>query len=274
MSDERYLQIKQECANLPVEASKLIYCPFCGAIHERSLSVTRKPSGIVFNCFRAKCGRSGFVPSIGTNNTNSKKVKEYKGYNGEINPCTKEHKDFLQDKYGIHQRCMSYIRSDEQGFMMFPAYSPSLGSLVVGWQKRRFDGVGKKAIFYPSMDGPYYQFHPTLEVYAYRDPPVIYIVEDYISMMKVKMAIENNIINGQAISLMGTHLTDSMALFLAKSSTNVVFMLDNDATDKSIKYKNKYQLLWPNARVVMMQDDPKDTDINTLNALVWESYGA
>lgn len=284
MVDDRYLQIKQDCVNIPVDSSRLIYCPFCEALHERSLSVTRKASGIVFNCFRAKCGRSGFIHSVSHPARGvDRKVKEFNGYGGKIKPASRKNLAYIRDKYAIEESYLNHINENEQGFVMFPVFSiimeienstaltqvVRMNRALSGWQQRRFDGIGKKAVLYPCTDGPYYQYYKLYRTaYDYKSPPVFYIVEDYISMLKVQMAIDKNNINGRAIALMGTHISDGMALWLSKNSSNVVFMLDNDATNKSIKYKNKYQLLWPNARVVMMQEDPKDTNIDILRSLI------
>ena len=38
-------------------------CPFCRAGHETSFVVTRGEEGIKYNCWRAKCGEHGFIPS-------------------------------------------------------------------------------------------------------------------------------------------------------------------------------------------------------------------
>lgn len=261
------LEIKDQCNDLPLDASKLLHCPYCGAEHERSLSVTRKSSGLVFNCFRAKCGVGGFINSISSVPHVSEVKKKWKPYQGRMHRALEEEIMYLYNTYGIDMSYADEIYLNEDGRYMFPSFSIYQHG-IAGWQDRRFDGIGKKVVFYPQAAGPYYQVLKNNSIHKYAGRPIMYIVEDYISMLKVQMAIDMEHINGKAVSLMGTHITDEMAMWLSKTSSNIVFMLDNDATHKSIKYKHQYNLLWPDAKAVLMEHDPKDTDINILRSLV------
>ena len=78
--------IIQAGADLPLDGqSESIRCPFCEVLHENKFSVKRVDEGFVYNCFRGKCGASGFVRSDSAfysptqGNAKAKKSRSYSG---------------------------------------------------------------------------------------------------------------------------------------------------------------------------------------------------
>ena len=47
------------------EQSSPMKCPICRAQHEEKFSIKRVEDGFLYNCFRGKCGASGFVSTSG-----------------------------------------------------------------------------------------------------------------------------------------------------------------------------------------------------------------
>jgi len=137
----------------------------------------------------------------------------------------------------------------------------------VGKQLRKFDGSKPKAILYYTQEGPYIQTAPRNLLFKSRKPTAI-VVEDYFSMLKVQEAADQQHLNAMAVGILGTHISEEVAIWLSKNYLRVVLMLDPDAVSKAHKFVTKYQLIWPNAQVVLLEDDPKDTPMVALKELV------
>jgi len=264
----KYGEVKLQALDLHVNESKLTYCPFCGAEHERSFSMTRKADGIVYHCFRASCGASGFVSSTANYFTQKEaSEKKTKPYTGSVVYYDHYHYPFLADRFDIDPVYMDEIGivDEEQNHYLLPVRG--LDGREIGKQLRRFDGSKPKAILYYSNEGPYVQKAPASLVFK-RRKPVAFIVEDYFSMLKVQEALDRQHLSGVAISILGTHVSDAVALWLSKNYKRVVMMLDPDAVNKAQQFVSKYQLIWPGARVVVLDDDPKDTPMDVLKEIV------
>lgn len=265
-------ELKLQALDLHVDESKIIHCPFCKATHERSLSITRKESGVVYHCFRASCGVSGFVPSSPGQMHTHREVKKTKPYRGTMIWYDHYHFPFLSERFGIDPVYMDgiAIADEEQHHYLLPVANIYRQG-VIGWQLRKFDGSKPKAILYYEDAGPYLQYVPVPNRGLYRSKPTIYVVEDYFSMLKVQEACDRQNLNGKAISILGTHITDELAVWLGKHSKTVRMMLDPDALSKAYKFNKQYGLLWGNSSVVLLDQDPKDTPMDALKEIV--TYG-
>ena len=262
-------EVKLQALDLHVDESKLTYCPFCNAEHERSFSMTRKADGIVYHCFRASCGASGFVSSTANYFTQKEtSEKKTKPYTGSVVYYDHYHYPFLADRFDIDPVYMDEIGivDEEQHHYLLPVYGPN-DKRQIGKQLRRFDGSKPKAILYYDKEGPYIQIAPAHLVFKARKPTV-FIVEDYFSCLKVQEALDRQMLPGMAVSILGTHVSDDVALWLSKNFKSVVMMLDPDAVNKAQQFVSKYQLIWPGARVVVLDDDPKDTPMDVLKEIV------
>jgi hypothetical protein len=264
-------EVKLMAFDLYMDESMLVHCPFCGAEHERSLSITRKPAGLVYHCFRASCGVSGFVPSnTGYLNEKPKEVKKNaKPYNGSVVYYDHYHYPFLADRFDIDPVYMDEIGivdEDNHNYLL-PVYT-TRHHHQVGAQLRRFDGSKPKAILYYDEEGPYVQHLFKLKGLGRRHKSTVFVVEDYFSMLKVQEAIDRQWLNAKAVSILGTHVSDEVAMWLGKHHSKVVMMLDPDAINKAHKFVAKYNLIWPGSSAVLLNEDPKDTDMEVLKELV------
>lgn len=262
-------ELKLQALDLHIDESKIIHCPFCKATHERSLSITRKESGVVYHCFRASCGVSGFVPSSPGQMNTHREVKKTKPYKGTMLFYDHYHYPFLTERFGIDPTYMDGIgiSDEDRHHYLLPVHNIYRQG-IIGWQLRRFDGSKPKAILYYEDSGPYVQYVPAPSNWKYRSKPTIYVVEDYFSCLKVQEACDRQNLNGKAISILGTHITDELAVWLGKHSNTVRMMLDPDALSKAYKFNKQYGLLWGNSSVVLLDQDPKDTPMDALKEIV------
>lgn len=263
--DSRKEEVKLEALSLPVECSMMAHCPFCGAMHEKSLSISRTYDGLVYNCFRASCGASGFIGSKAECNTPKKRKKQFKPYTGRVAYYPFEPIPFLEDRFDIHTDMLREVGIVDELNFLLPVHSINSKGKA-GNQLRYFDGTEPKAVLYPEQEGPYYQHIASpYSAFAYAGKPSIVIVEDYFSMLKVQQNAYSKVF---AMSIMGTHISEEMALWIGKHSSRVVLMLDPDAVNKSFKFKKLYSLLWPECKIVQLDEDPKDTPNSVLKELL------
>jgi hypothetical protein len=256
-------EIKMMALDLAQEESMITHCPFCGAKHEKTFSMTRKADGIVYHCFRASCGASGFV---GSNSFAPVYKKEFEGkpYTGQywyddVHPT-------LAYKFDIGEAYLSTVATvdDMNDHNLLPVYN--INGRKAGWQLRKFDGSQPKAILYYDRPGPYVQMYRRPRML--RSKGTVFLVEDYFSMLKVQEVCDALQLPAMAVSLMGTDVQDEVALWLAKHFNHVVFMLDPNAIHKSMRYARKHRLLWDSVNIVQLEDDPKDSSQEVLIEIV------
>jgi len=264
--DARKQEIKLTALHLAVDDTIMAECPFCCAQHEHKLAITRKDTGLIYHCFRASCGASGFIPSNSSDVEAPKKGKKTKirMYDGPVWWPIDYPFSFLQERFGIHPRYLQelgIVDIDELNYLL-PVYS--IKSNKVSRQLRYFDGTEPKAVLYPYSQGPYYQEHRGKSK-EYMGKPVTVVVEDYFSMLKVQQNSRGNV---RAVSIVGTHISEEMAIWLGRTSSKIVMMLDPDAVSKAFKWKRTYSLIWPECNVVLLEEDPKDTDNEVLTELL------
>jgi hypothetical protein len=71
-----------------------------------------------------------------------------------------------------------------------------------------------------------------------------------------------------AVALMGTHLNDKQANLIRSLYSKVIFALDEDATNKSVKLANKYRLYFDEVAVLPLAKDIKDTSYEELENIL------
>src|SRR3990167_950290 len=144
------LEIKEKCLNLPVgQSCRFDECPFCFA-KEKSFSVTRIDEGILYNCFRAKCGKRGFISSTtGTLQNNTIKKEPENIFNEETRKLTVEESNFLQGRFGLTPQEIEYqqiLFCPRLKRVVFTLFDKS--GLAIGYLARWYEALnqGEKAI--------------------------------------------------------------------------------------------------------------------------------
>jgi predicted RNA-binding Zn-ribbon protein involved in translation (DUF1610 family) len=278
-------QLKIEATVLGLnESTYKMGCPHCG--EDTSFSVTRRHDGILYNCYRMKCGVQGFIPMVGYNmgkgdrinhnvsghaikgNTVPSRKAETNAFNGEVTQLPKKVKQFLFKNYelvteDISRQGWKYEESTNR--LAMPLYS--FMGYRFGWQLKKLPEStysGPKAITYiDRYDGCGLAFANSKSGEVL-DSKTVVVVEDIISATKMATLLPS-------CALLGTSMTDRQAGFLSTHFDTLVLMLDPDAHDKSLKISEKYRGLFNTFRVMAMSKDPKDTQFDILETIALEA---
>lgn len=253
--DKRTIQdIKLRAMSLAVEQSlPLEVCPFCngGLSEERSFSISRRQTGLLYNCFRATCGKHGLVRDDSSCLAGTPKGKGFvpKVYTGEMKPLNRSQIRFFRDKFGlriIELEQNEFKYSPPKGNFIFPIHT--MQGYRVGVVDRNYINRKPKAISYWEKDCPKIHF-------PFQKPQFseLILVEDTISAIKVARY-------APAAALLGCHLSYETACFLAKQGVERIIMaLDPDAIAKALKAQKAYRALFPKGfEVRLLEKDPKD----------------
>jgi hypothetical protein len=279
---ERFLL---SCAHLTLgETSRTITCPSCGT-SDKDFTVTRVDDGVIFNCYRSKCGLKGsmkfggFIPP--DIQEMKKKVKPpFNRYTGEIDTLTEQEKHNLHILYHIP---VKHIDIEGWGVSRFhlckrlilPIYN-QLGNkigieskYVKGWshneEKNRKEAdelAGSKSlIFWDHPEDYTFRLHfpkvnsgvPFLN--KKDNSQVFVVVEDIPSAVSVGPYIPT-------IALLGSSINKSTLNFFHNKS--LIFCLDDDATTKAIDIIKKYMTIFSHAHLIPLKKDPKNMTENEI----------
>jgi hypothetical protein len=243
---------------LPPGARRYFVCPLCQAEHERSLSVLRTETGVVYKCWRASCSlRSGFIPST-----------PYLGYRPETifapRPF-KEPTELLPEPIADWLKTKYYL-TDEEVANNGLQYAPETNRLVfpirngggfdLGTQAKRLPVIiphtsvypGNKSSNYFIAPGPYLYFPSKV-----LDTSTLVLVEDPLSAIRCARL-------GNAGAILGSQLSDRLVAEIRRwwRGTRVIMALDPDAYAKSLEHKQKYKLWFGTFEVRCLSNDPKD----------------
>lgn len=241
--------------DLGVNQSIRTVCPFCNAAHETSFTLNRTEDGIQYGCWRAKCGKRGFIPS---------KAMQYDPHWHKKEPKKRKPKTFSYDTVELPDELveMFYVRysitKDEliqNGF----SYAPELDRVImpiynylgyeIGQVARSYDPdiTGSKAINYFSDGKSHLHYVPQG---MYRNGAIV-CVEDIPSSLRCARF-------GRAIAILGSYISHENILELAEHTGEVIIALDPDATNKAFKMRNKYRAYFRNFSIRVLSKDPKD----------------
>jgi hypothetical protein len=267
LSEAQRDAMKLDAASLPVGESRGdLPCPVCGVAG--SFGIKRAPEGILYNCFRVKCGIQGFVPMTGgftySGDANHKKEQKMNPYRGELYELPKTIKQWIYAKYGISENVV-----DRQGWrydaakhrLVMSGYS-YFGYEFVQVAKKlpQSDYTGPKAVNYFNHADPIKLAYPRPHQ-DYVESDTLVLVEDLISAVKVGTFMN-------CAALLGTGLNNQQVAFLAAHYRQIIMMLDPDALNKSLYYSKQYGSLFDKFGVSYLMKDPKDTPYYQLEASV------
>lgn len=250
-------EIKTLALSLELEQTSRHTCPQCKAKHELSFRIQRIPEGLLYNCFRAKCGLRGFISSIpGTTSVDKSapKTKTFvpKEYKGTFDPIPLDVLSTMEERYGLTAGEFAHqgIRYDSsRDRLVMPLFD--FRGEIFGYETKAMPGCSDavKAIRYGLRE--------TTGIHYARKGQYgsesICLVEDVLSAVKVSRYVA-------AVALLGHNLTDVMVSELRKQTDTLILMLDNDVQKKALYYRKKYKFFFRNFLVVLLSNDPKETD--------------
>lgn len=239
-----------------------VVCPFCND-KEKSFSLTRTPVGLLYNCFRAKCGAKGFVPLLPHEISAVPDKREFtpKIFNLPLRNFSDEecHKYF--DKYELSSTLLreNGVKYDQTNHRVVLPIN-NIDGYRWGYVAKKLQGSeysGPKAVAY------FEQQRPKLAYPKYIDsvPGWVAVVEDILSAIKVSQIVES-------VALMGTSLNDDAAAELASRYHKLIILLDPGAEQQAIKIANKYRLYFNDVKICLLSADPKDTPYKELKGVI------
>jgi len=218
-------------------------CPMChgGTTAEKSLSITRH-EGLVWNCFRSKCGITGATnrATFGKSDTNPKERLTWEGTTHELPPKVAEE---VQTLWGISAPESWYWTTDYGGRVAMSVRSAA--DVHTGWVLRALGPARTKVLSFieEGLGLSWYRTHA--------DGPT-YIVEDIPSAIRVSSY-------ANSVALLGTRITIERANEIVDFGTMpIIIALDQDATDEALRYVTRFALLLNNPRALLLKKDCKN----------------
>jgi len=220
------------------ERASGLTCPKClgGQTRERSLIAGRDGLRMWAVCKRNKCrevfrwGPADTPPPDGA-------LEPYKRpLAPQTLPLTDNVHAYVEARYGLRQSTLQSYGCRTiagQGALYVPVLGPRSQSR--GCVLRRIDGSKPKVRGYPNadypLDAPWLAWFHDARLSARR--PVI-VVEDVLSAMRLEQA------GHQAVSLLGTELSEAKALELRRWCLAVIVALDADAIGRAISHAMRH----------------------------------
>lgn len=256
-------EVKLLAVGLPEGATSAgMVCPFCGGGHtaERSFSITRTPTVLMYKCHRNKCGASGVIGSLTTQDWSKGKraVKKFKPrvFSAETHPLTAGQYLFFANKFSLQKSTLdkNHVKyCAERASFIFPIYD--IYGRQVGVVDRSWAGRVPKARTYWFNDVIKLFFPIQGELFHEN----VVLVEDVVSALKVEQ-----VTNTGVAALLGTHISNESLGYLAELTHSITIALDPDALQKAISLRERAKLLFSDIKIVNLSQDPKDTAYTVL----------
>lgn len=253
------------------ESLPLSICPFCegGRTKENSFSVTRINKGLLYNCFRAKCGVSGMVRS-GPPDREDYVPKEWvsRPFKQPLSKLPDPVYEWLKFKYELPRELLDFNSvkyAPKSNRLYMPIYDiegMDVGGVAKSLPEELSEHAkgsipeGPKSLNYWREKRPKLHFPFTTLTHS-----VVVAVEDHLSAMKVGQFLPS-------VALMGTSLNAEAAVLLKQCYDHLILMLDPDALKASIKIADDYRSMFKTVDVINMKADPKDTKNTHLRELI------
>lgn len=252
-------------------------CPSCQVGHEKKFSISRVEGGILYNCYRGKCGFKGFIPDVGLWETRSDPTRPVnRPFTGDVFPLNEQETQFFMDTFGLDYLRVSadLRRTDHYGrfHYVLPIHGPY--ELWRGHQLRQPHWYGVEHIPHSEEYDPNY---PKASTYKnkYTDPVIswaatkaqrseilygermhVVLVEDYLSAMRVSCP-EQRVVG---VALNGTQLNYEGVKEIKKINPLAVSIwLDPGAEHAAYRILKEWGLTFNYTNVIVSEymKDPK-----------------
>lgn len=264
--------VKIEGMGLVIDESTNIRCPFCtgSSRNPASLSITRKDTGLVYNCYRASCPAKGFIssnPSEIIKHAKPKKTKKARPYTKETTQLPPRVTQWLDANFGLSEDTIyseGWKWNVEQQRIVMPIrdnYHHTTGHNSRYWSELDEVGVvggGPKSITYwDNPDCTKLHFPMTCG-----QAGTLALVEDQPSAVRLSQ-------DYNCVALLGTHITAEMAELLAMMRYDrVTLVLDADATAKAIKLKQQWGFYFSRMNILPL----RGPDIKDMSSLEYTEF--
>ena len=282
MSKFNYVNhISSSCINLEMgETVRDIQCPFC-LREDGDFAVTRIQEGLLYRCFRVKCDKSGIVKSNNgewgdkdgqwQDKVVKKQISKPYPFESDIIPLSDSQREFLINNFKFTNKDIKNNKikwCDATGRIIYPILSKE--GITKGYVARYYMEIAKtQSPNYPKAKtywtnkeetDPSIAFAYTKSAIKASDGVDTYVlVEDIPSAIRLSKYIPS-------IALISNCIPYNALSFLM--GKNIGIMLDNDATEQSIKLFNKYSLFFNKCQVIPIGMDPKNMPEDMLKKVV------
>lgn len=242
-------------------------CPWCAARGsvEKSMSISRAATAVVYKCHRAKCSVEGFVKAEGA----PLFKKEVKGSNRWARylrttaPILDKQKAWLTKQWGFDS--YHYRKSGAE-------YTIACDRIVLPIYNREGDVVGATLRAVSTTTGPKSMIcmvnnaWPCMSFYeGAGNPDTIIIVEDQASAVRASRYCSS-------VALIGVYMDSVKAREIAKTDKKkAIFCLDKDAFKQNIELAQKYGQMFDSHRAVCPPRDLKDMSEEELKNFLADS---
>lgn len=260
--------IKSNALDYEVDETVMGLCPFCNVTHEATLSVTRTEEGLLYNCFRASCGAKGFISSgvwripPETKDIKFKKFKPHE-FVKDLEDLPQSVLDVMLDKYELteaelNEQRIKFVRAENRLYMP-----------VFDYTSERFGGISKTLTAGVKSFKTINYFDRESSRLSYPRGGsdrggAIAVVEDVLSSIKVNRYV-------RAVALLGHTISIEQIKELRSQTDHLIIMLDNDVMHKALQLKKKFGFYFRNFSVILMSNDPKDTESKKLEEIINET---
>lgn len=270
-------QVKLEALSLEVDdETREIDCPKCvanGDVEKGSFTVKRTAPGLLYNCYRTKCGFHGFIPSLGYELRTHSRETDFtpKVFHRPLRSLPKRIRAWLRETYRLTDEEIRYneIKYDYSENRLWQPIT-SIEGLILGSTAKKLPRefatpdcdierylTGQKSIAYWEADVPRLDFPIDSPSCREKRRGGICVVEDKLSAIRVNQFM-------RCCSLSGSHIDDNQAGALSQLCDTMVLALDFDTwfkkgdQAKGVKLYQKYGLFFRKFEVRMIQVDPKE----------------
>ena len=233
-------------------------CPFCarhGDRGEKSLSITRDTSAVVYQCHRAKCGARGWVradsASSSARSSKAANANKWGAYLKHAAPLMQDEKNWCGERWSMqdrHLRKGSVEYSPSAKRLILPIFNPAGEEVGATLRAMHTKQTPKSMIVMEKADAFCMSFYKS----AAPNPNVWIVVEDQASAIRASMYCSS-------VALLGVYMDAIRAREISKLKPDkVLWCLDKDAFNKTIEMAKKYGHMIKNSSAVCPPKDLKD----------------
>jgi len=244
-------------ANLELNQSLRTLCPVCrgGTSSEDSLSITRDSEGLVYQCFRAKCGVKGASYSAGFRTSIEPVPTVRKVWEGKTHEVPPKVAAWIRAHWNMDVPDTWYWTTDYGGRIAMSVRSPK--GTHRGWVLRAITSQARTKALTFINDGEegmsWYRTDPYSPTILVEDVPSAVRASEYLN----------------SVALLGTGIGSQRAVEIADyGGKKIIVALDEDATRTSFRWAHKYALLWGNVSVLPLTKDLKNMNQEELQRIL------
>jgi hypothetical protein len=226
-------------------------CPACSH-GGGDFSISRDDSGLLYRCFRIKCGVQGRIASIPATGLygayrDIKVKKPFNPFRGDTCFLSGEQEQFFYDKFLLTPEDIKKNRivwAPELTRYIFPIFTKQrkvIGNVARSYMK----GTRTKTINYWEDTDEVHVHYPPTKIKSNQ----VILVEDTLSAIRLAKHVPT-------IALLGTNIPKALIPDIAKK--DVYLALDDDALGKALELIQRFRVLFRSMNIIMVDKDPKN----------------